>query len=435
MQDWKEYYQKHLLSPQEAVKKVKSGDRVIFQHAVGEALALTDALVENHAAYKNVEIVHFVPMGKSEYCKPEYAKNFRHNCLFAGGPTRKAVEEGRADFTPMYLSDAVKLFTDGTLPMDVFFAHVSLPDKHGYCSLGVSVDYAAAMIQNAKLVIAQVNENMPRTMGHAFVHVNDIDYFVEANTEIPELGTPQLSEDDMKIGQYCASLVHDGDTLQLGIGSLPDAVLLFLKDKKDLGIHSEMISDGVMELIKAGVVTGKKKNIDKGKVVVAFLMGSKEFYQFVDDNPMIQMMEADYTNDPCVMSQNDNLVSINSTVEVDFYGQLASETVGTKQISGTGGQVDFVRGTNRSQGGRSIIVIHSTAQQGKKSKIVPFLKEGTPVTCGRAELDYVVTEYGIAHIKGETLKQRARNLIQIAHPKFRAALIAAWENFFHDTFE
>lgn len=434
MQNWKKYYQNHLLTADEAVKKVKSGDRIIFQHAVGEAVALTDALVANHDAYENVEIVHFVPMGKSEYCKPEYVKNFRHNCLFAGGPTRSAVEEGRADFTPMYLSDAVKLFTDGTLPMDVFFAHISPPDKHGYCSLGVSVDYAVAMVQKAKLVIAQVNENMPRTMGHSFVHVTDIDYFVEANTPIPELGKSKLDEDDMKIGQYCASLVHDGDTLQLGIGSLPDAVLFFLKDKKNLGIHSEMISDGVMELMKVGVVNGKQKTIDVGKVVVAFFMGSKEFYDFVDDNPAIQMMEADYTNDPFIASQNDNLVSINSTVEVDFYGQLASEAVGKKQISGTGGQVDFIRGANRSKGGRSIIVIHSTAQHGKKSKIVPFLKEGTPVTCGRAELDYVVTEYGIAHIKGETLRQRARNLINIAHPKFRPELIAAWEDFFHDTF-
>ncbi len=434
MQDWKTYYEERTISASEAVQKVHSGDRVAFTHAVGEALALTDALVDNYKAYDNVEIVHFVPMGKAAYCQPEYAGHFRHNCLFVGKPTRNAVAEGRADFTPLYLSDAPKLFSNGTLPMDVFFAHVSPPDKHGYCSFGVSVDYAVTMIDHAKLIIAQVNENMPRTMGDAFVHVTDIDYFVKADTPIPELGQAVLSDNEIKIGEYCASLIHDGDTLQLGIGSLPDAVLLSLKDKNDLGIHSEMISDGVMELIQAGVVTGKKKNIDRGKVVVAFLMGSKKFYEFVDDNPMIEMKAAAYTNDPYIMSQNDNLVSINSTVEIDFYGQLSSEAVGKLQISGTGGQVDFVRGANRSRGGRSIIVIESTAQHGKKSKIVPFFQEGTPVTCGRAEIDYVVTEYGIAHIKGETLKQRARNLISIAHPAFREKLIQAWEDFFHDTF-
>ncbi|QDR79498.1 acetyl-CoA hydrolase/transferase family protein [Sporomusa termitida] len=434
MTNWREYYESRRLTAEEAVQKIKSDTRVLFAHAVGEACRITDALVANKDLYRDVEIVHFVPMGKGEYCKPENAEHFRHNAMFAGGTTRKAIEEGRADFTPIYLSEVPLLFTNGTISIDTFITQVSPPDKHGYCSFGVSVDYSMALVRSAKLVIAQVNEHMPRTMGDSFVHVSEIDHFVEYNAPIPELGRPTLTDVEIKIGENCASLINDGDTLQLGIGSLPDATLLFLKDKKDLGIHSEMISDGVMELIEAGVITNKKKNLNPGKVVVAFLMGTKKFYDFVDNNPAIQMMPADYTNDPFIIAKNDNMVSINSTVEVDFYGQLASESIGKRQISGTGGQVDFIRGANRSRGGKSIIVINSTAQNGTKSKIVPFFSEGTPVTCGRAEVEYIVTEYGIARIKGKTLSDRARDLISIAHPKFRGELIKEWEKFFHSKF-
>jgi 4-hydroxybutyrate CoA-transferase len=434
MSDWRDFYESRKVTAEEAVKKIPNGTRVLFAHAAGEARGITQALVDNKKAYRDVEIVHFVPMGSGEYCLPENAQFFRHNAGFIGGVTREALKEGRADFTPMYLSQVPGLFSNGTIPMDTFITHVSPPDKHGYCSFGISVDYSIASARSARLVIAQVNEYMPRTLGDSFIHVSEIDYFVECNQPLPELGRPTLTDVEIKIGENCASLINDGDTLQLGIGSLPDATLLFLKKKKDLGIHSEMISDGVMELIETGVVTNKKKNLHPGKAILTFLMGTKKLYDFVDNNPAIQMMPADYTNDPFIIAQNDNMISINSTVEVDFYGQLASESIGKMQISGTGGQVDFIRGANRSRGGKSIIVINSTAQGGTKSKIVPFFGEGTPITCGRAEVDYIVTEHGIAHIKGKTLRNRARELVNVAHPDFRGQLVGEWEKIFRAKF-
>jgi 4-hydroxybutyrate CoA-transferase len=314
--------------------------------------------------------------------------------------------------------------------LDVFLGHVSPPDKNGFCSFGVSVDYERAAMETAALKIVQVNDQMPRALGDSFVHVSEIDFFVEHSAPIIELGRPTLTEVEKAIGRNCASLIRDGDTLQLGIGSLPDAVLLFLKDKKDLGIHSEMISDGVMELMKAGVITNRRKNYHTGKAVLTFAMGSREFYEFMDDNPVFQVMGADYVNDPYVIGKNDNMVSINSSVEVDFTGQICSESVGPKQISGTGGQVDFIRGATLSKGGKSIIAISSTAQGGKKSKIVPCFAAGTVVTCGRCEPDYIVTEYGIAYLKGKCVRQRAKDLIKIAHPDFREELAAAWEDMF-----
>lgn len=411
---------------------VQSGDAIVLAHAVAEPVALVDALLENKAAYENVEITHMVCMGKGEYCLPENSRYFRHNALFVGGNTRKAVMEGRGDFTPCYLSQVPEFLRGGTVPVDIFFGQVSPPDEHGYCSFGVSVDYERAAMEGAKKFSAVVvNPNMPRTMGDTFVHVSEIDYFVEDDTPLVELGRPVLTDVEREIGRHCASLIPDGACLQLGIGSLPDAVLLFLRDKKDLGIHSEMISDGVMELVKAGVVNNCKKTLHRGKAVMTFAMGSREFYRFMDDNPFFQLMPADYTNDPYIIAQNDNMISINSCVEVDFYGQLASESIGQTQISGSGGQVDFIRGAAMSKGGKSIIVLPSTAQKGRTSKIVPFLSAGTPITCGRCEVDYVVTEYGIAHLHGKRLRERAAALIRIAHPNFREELAGAYQEFFH----
>ena len=431
MQDWKQYYSEHTLTAQEAVKHIKNGDRVVVTHAAGEPVSLVKAMVDNKEAYRNVEVIHCVSMGMCEYCLPENEPYFRHNAWFVGGTSSKAVEEGRADFSPCYLSQMPWMLEYALPSVDVFLAHVSPPDKHGMCSLGISVDYGKKALDQAKLVIAQVNKNMPRTMGNCFVPVTDIDYFVPCDEPIIELGRPTLTDVEKRIGANCASLIEDGSTLQLGIGSLPDAVLLFLREKKDLGIHSEMISDGVMELMKAGVITNRKKTLNPGKSVVTFAMGTRDLYDFLDDNPQFQMMPAEYVNDSYIISQNEKMVSINSCVEVDFSGQVASETVGKKQISGTGGQVDFIRGATRSKGGKAIIAIASTARGGKVSKIVPYLAEGTVVTTGRCDMDYIVTEYGIAHLRGQTHRERAKALIKIAHPAFREELAAAWENIFH----
>lgn len=431
--DWKKYYKERCITAEEAAKKVKSGDRVVFGHAVGEPSEIADEMVKNKDRYENVEIVHMVCMGKGEYCKPEMVPHFRHNSLFIGAATREAVYEGRGDFTPCYFSEIPSLFKERYLDIDIAIVQVSPPDKHGYCSLGVSVDYNKSAVESAKRVIVEVNDQMPRTMGDTFVHVTDIDYFVEVSRPIIELKPAPVTEVEKKIGENCASLIEDGSTLQLGIGSLPDAVLLFLKDKKDLGIHSEMISDGVVELIEAGVITNKKKTLHKDKIVVSFLMGTKRLYDFADDNPMFLMHPVDYVNDPYVIAQNYKMVSINSCVQVDLMGQVASESIGLKQISAVGGQVDFVRGANMAEGGKSIIAMPSTIK-GKISKIVPFLDEGAAVTTPRNDVNYIVTEYGIAELKGKTLRDRGRALINIAHPDFRPQLIEEWERRFKSKF-
>ncbi|MGN0363268.1 MAG: acetyl-CoA hydrolase/transferase family protein [Bilifractor sp.] len=433
MNDWKEYYKAHLMSAEEAVNKIKSGDRVVIGHACGEPSYVVDAMVKNHDTYKNVEIDHMVAMGKSAYCNPEYAENFRHNSLFVGASTRKAVEEGRGDYTPCFFYEIPKLFHT-TLPVDVALISVTPPDEHGRVSLGVSVDYSMGAAKSAKLVIAQVNKNMPYTGPHSTMDVHEIDCFVEHDDPLIELPQGHIGEIEKKIGENCASLIHDGDTLQLGIGAIPDAVLMFLKDKKDLGIHSEMFSDGVVDLAEAGVITNARKTLHPGKFIVTFLMGTKKLYDFVDNNPDVDMYPVDYVNDPFVIAQNDNLISINSCVQMDLYGQAASEQIGYRQISGVGGQVDFVRGASRSKGGKSILAFPSTVK-GKISKIVPLLDEGAAVTTGRNDVDYAVTEYGVAALKGRTLRERADALIRICHPDFREPLVAEYEKRFHTTWK
>jgi len=408
------------MSAEEAVKKIKSGDRVSLSHAAGDPSYIVDAMVANHKAYKNVEIVHMVPLSKAEYVQPGMEEHFIHHALFVGAKTRKAVEEARADFTPCYFSQVPHIWSR-TLPLDVAIIHVSKPDEHGYCSLGVAVDYSFHAARAAKLVIAQVNKHMPRTHG-TFLHISEMDCIVEHDAPILVLNPPEIGEVEKAIGEHCASLVRDGDTLQLGIGAIPDAALMFLKDKKDLGIHTEMFSDGVVDLVNAGVITCARKNLHEGKLVATFLMGTQKLYDFVNDNPMVEMYPVSYTNDPAVAGRNDNLVSINSCVQVDFLGQVCSETVGTTQISGVGGQVDFVRATALSKGGRSIIAMPSTAKGGTVRKIVPFLDEGAAVTTNRYDVQYIVTEYGIADLKYRSSRDRARALIDIAHPNFRAEL-------------
>ena len=426
---WKEYYASHTTCAEEAVKRIRSGDRVVVQHACGEPSCLLDAMVANADAYENVEIVHMVAMGRAAYAQPGMERHFRHNALFVGGSTRAAVAEGRGDFTPCFFSD-VPGFFETTLPVDVALITVTPPDENGKCSLGVSVDYTLAAVKHAGTVIAQVNACMPFTCGPSVVDVTDIDCFVLHDAPIIPLAPPKIGPVEEAIGKNVASLVRDGDTLQLGIGAIPDAVLQFLKDKKDLGIHSEMFSDGVVELAEAGVITNARKTLHPGKYVVTFLMGTQRLYDFVDRNPDVYLAPVDYVNDPFVIAQNDNMVSINSCVQVDLMGQIASESIGPTQISGTGGQVDFIRGAARSRGGRAIIAMPSTVK-GKASKIVPLLDEGAAVTTGRCDVDYVVTECGVAHLKGHTLRDRARALIEIAHPDFRPGLKAEYERRFH----
>lgn len=428
--DWNAYYQSHLTTAAEAVTHIKSGNRVVVGHACGEPGYLVDAMVANATAYENVEIVHMVAMGKAAYCAPEMERHFRHNAIFVGGTTRDAVAEGRGEFTPAFFFEVPRLFRT-TLPVDVALVQVTPPDENGNVSLGVSVDYTLEAIKTAKLVIAQVNPCMPYTYGGAVIPVTELDLLVEHEAPITELAPPKIGEVERAIGEHCAALVKDGDTLQLGIGAIPDAVLLFLKDKKDLGIHSEMFSDGVLELAQAGVITNAKKTLKPGKFEVAFLMGTRRLYDFVDRNPDVLLDPVDYVNHPFVVAQNENMVSINSCVQVDLMGQVASESIGLKQISGTGGQVDFVRGAAMSRGGRSIIAMPATAAKGTVSKIVPLLDEGAAVTTCRNDVDYVVTEYGVAHLKGETLRQRAKNLIAIAHPDFREALKEEYKKRFH----
>lgn len=431
--DWKEYYQSHLMTAEEAVNKIKSGDRVVLEHACGEPVYLVDKMVENAAAYRDVEIVHMVAMGKGAYCAPEQAGHFRHNSLFVGGSTRKAVESGQGDFTPCFFFEIPRLFHT-TLPVDVALVCVTPPDEAGRVSLGVSCDYTREAVKAAKTVIAQVNPAMPYTYGGTQLPVEDIDVFVEHEQPVIELPQGRIGEVEKAIGRNCATLIPDGATLQLGIGAIPDAVLLFLKDKKDLGIHSEMFSDGVVELAEAGVITNARKTFKPGRFVVTFLMGTRRLYDFVNKNPDVEMQPVDYVNDPYIIAQNEKLISINSCVQIDLMGQVASESVGLKQISGTGGQVDFVRGASASRDGVSIMAFPSTAAKGAVSKIVPFLDHGSAVTTCRCDVDYAVTEYGVAHLKGETLRTRARNLIAIAHPDFHAPLVEEFEKRFHCAF-
>lgn len=422
MANWRDHYNKRLLTAEEAVKYIRSGDRVVLGHACGEPQLLPTAMVERAQELENVEVVHMVAMGKGLYAKPEMEGHFRHNGLFIGGPTRQAVRERRADYTPCFFSEIPTLFRDGLLPLDVAMVTVSPPDRFGFCNLGVSVDYTLQAIKSAKTVIAEVNPNMPRTHGNSVVRVEEIDFFVPCNLPITELTPPKITDIETEIGRNVAQLVEDGATLQLGIGAIPDAVLHFLADKNDLGIHSEMFSDGVVDLAEAGVINCSKKTLHNGKMVVTFLMGSKKLYQWVHENPMVEMYPVDYVNDPYVIMKNDNMVAINSALQVDVLGQVAADTLGPVQFSGVGGQVDFVRGAARSKNGKSIIALPSTAAKGTVSRIVPVLDLGASVTTSRNDVDYVVTEYGIAALKGKTVLQRMEALISIAHPDFRNEL-------------
>lgn len=431
--EWQEYYKKHTMTPEEAVCTIKDGDRVMFGHAVGEPIIFQRMMARMADRFHDVEVAHMVYLGSGEYLKPGMESHFRHNALFVGGPARKAIAENRADYTPAFFSDVPIMIRNDELPIDVFAFTCSTPDEKGYVSIGLSCDYSWQAIKSAKTVIAEVNPNMPQTYGESFVHVTEIDGFIQSWEPLPESKPGKIGDEDRQIGKYIADLVHDGDCLQLGIGAVPDAVCTFLGDKKNLGIHSEMISDGVLPLLESGVINGQCKQRDVGRVCVTFLMGSRKLYDYVDKNPMIKMLPVDVCNNPAVISQNDNVVSINSCVQVDLQGQVCAEAIGLRQISGIGGQMDFVRGANLSKGGRSIIALHSTTKDESESKIVPTITTGGPVTTGRCDVNYIVTEYGVAQLRGQTLRERAKRLIAVAHPKFRAELAEEYAKRFGET--
>ena len=428
---WKDYYNDHLLTAEEAIAKIHSGDTVVLGHAVGEPFYLVDTLVSYCEGLENVEIMHMVSLGKAAYCSPEMAGHFHHTSLFVSGQTRKCIADGQGDFLPTFFYKAPEVFRKSK-HVNVALVEVTPPDEEGRISFGVSSDYTIGMTESADLVIAQVNDQMPWTYGANVVPVEKIDFFVEHNEPLPELPIAKLGETEIAIGKNCAELIEDGDTLQLGIGAIPDAVLHALKDKKDLGIHSEMISDGVVELVEAGVITNARKAIHPGKSIVTFLMGTKRLYDYVDHNPDVEMYPVDYVNDPAVIAKNDHIVSINSCVQVDLCGQVCAEMIGSRQISAVGGQVDFVRGASMAKHGKSILAMPSTAAGGKISKIVGLLDEGACVTTSRYDVDYIVTEYGVASLKGKTLRERARELIAIAHPAFRDELASVYAERFHE---
>lgn len=427
---WRNRYESKKVSAVEAALKIPSNSRVVLGHAAASPVDVVSAMVANKDQFKNVEIVHMLSLGKGEYMQEGMEENFRHNALFVGGNSRRAVQSGIADYTPCFFSEVPKLFKEGILPVDVALIQVSSPDKHGYCSFGLSSDYTKPAAECAKLVIAEINDQMPRVHGDNYIHIDQIDFLVETSNPLHEIPKANIGDVERAIGENCAKLVEDGATLQLGIGAIPDAVLLFLKDKKDLGIHTEMFSDGVLDLVKSGVINNSKKSLHKGKMISTFLMGSKELYDFVDNNPTVALYPVDYVNHPAVVMQNDNLVSINSCIQVDLMGQVVSETIGLNQFSGVGGQVDYVRGASMAKNGKSIIAMPATASGGKVSRIVPFITEGSAVTTSRNDVHYVVTEFGIATLKGKTLRERAKALIDVAHPDFREALMEEFDKRF-----
>ncbi|MBK8467202.1 MAG: acetyl-CoA hydrolase/transferase family protein [Chloracidobacterium sp.] len=417
------------ISADEAVKAIKSGDRV-FIHGVAAAPAtLIQAMTDRADELRNVEIVHLHTEGTAPYSEPRYTESFHVNAFFVGANVRKAVQEGRGDYIPVFLSEIPALFRKNVLPLDVALIHVSPPDKHGFYSLGVSVDIARAAVECAKYVIAQVNPQMPRTIGDALVRPCDIDALVEVDEPLPEAPAPKLTDIDSAIGQHISGMIDDGATLQMGIGSIPNAVLSAITDHQHLGIHTEMFSDGLIDLVERGVVTGEKKKKHPGKIVAGFVMGTRHVYDFIDDNPQVLMLDIAYVNDSAVIRRNPKVTAINSAIEVDLTGQVCADSIGTYQYSGVGGQMDFIRGASLSEGGKPIIALPSTTKRGD-SKIVPFLKEGAGVVSTRAHIHYIVTEYGVANLYGKNLRQRATELIRIAHPDHREALeIAAFDRF------
>jgi acyl-CoA hydrolase len=409
------------VTAEEAVKVIKSNDRVYIQAAAAVPQELINAMSARHEELRNVEVCHLHVEGKTPYADPKYRDSFHVNSFFIGKNVRHTLKAGNGSYTPVFLSEVPLLFKRNILQIDVALIQVSTPDKHGYCSLGVSVEATVAAINNAKHVIAQINEQMPRVHGEGIIHISELNTFVEVNTPIPEFIIPAPTEVEDKIGDYVAELIDDRSTLQMGIGTIPNSVLYKLGNHKDLGIHTEMLSDGVIDLILNDVINGNYKGVGAGRTLATFLAGTKRLYDYVDDNPFIEMRSCDYVNDVYVIKQNPKMVSINSAIQVDLSGQVCADSIGTRLYSGVGGQMDFIRGASLSEGGKAIIAISSTTKKGI-SRIVPFLYKGAGVVTTRAHVQYIVTEYGVANLYGKTIEQRASELIRIAHPDHREAI-------------
>ncbi len=419
---WIDQYRSKLMNPSEAVSCVESNMRVYIHPGCAEPEALVEALMARAPYVKDVEVMHLLTFGTSPYCAPEMAEHFRHNALFVGPNVREAVYDGRADYTPIFLGEVEALFESGEMPIDVAFIQVSPPDPHGYCSFGVGVDTTLTAAKYAHRVVAQVNAQMPRTYGDSFIHVSQLDAIVEVSQPLCEMKKYDSNPVNDRIGVHVASLIEDGAVLQCGIGGIPDAVLPNLMNRRDLGVHTELISDNVIPLVEAGVITGERKNFKPRKVILGFVLGSKTLFDFVDENPIFEFHPSAYTNDPWRIAQNHRMVAINSAIEIDLTGQVCAETIGARFYSGFGGQLDFIRGAARSKGGKPIIALPSTAKDEAVSRIVPRLAHGAGVLTGRADVHYVVTEYGVAYLHGRTIRQRAEALIEIAHPKFHNEL-------------
>lgn len=416
-------------SADEALKQVNQGDNIFVQTAAAAPQQLVQALTNRHSELSDITIYHLHTEGIAPYVNPEYRDVFKTKAFFVGKNVRHALETGEADYIPVFLSEIPGFFNKGIIHLNVALVNVCPPDKHGYCSLGVSVDASRAAVMNADIVIAQINPNMPRTHGDGIIHSSKIDFAVEVDDPLPETQPPELTESELSIGRHCASLIDDGATLQMGIGSIPDAVLASLKDHKDLGVHTEMFSDGLIDLLEEGIVNNSKKRIHPNRTVASFLFGSRRLYDYVDDNPNVAMLDCAYVNDTAVIRRNPNVVAINSAIEVDLTGQVCADSIGTRQYSGVGGQMDFIRGASLSPGGKPIIALPSSTRRGD-SRIVPFLKEGAGVVTTRAHVHYVVTEYGVADLYSKTLRERAKALIKIAHPDHREELEkAAYDRF------
>lgn len=419
---WYEDFRRKTMAARDALRAVESGMRIYIHPGCAEPETLVEALIERAPHVHDVEVVHLLTLGRADYVEPHMQSHFRHNAMFIGGNVRKAVNEGLADYTPIYLSEIEGLFENGQMPLDVALIQVSPPDAHGFCSFGVGVDTTLTAARTAKRVIAQVNERMPRTYGDSFIHVSQIDAFVQVDRPLCELPREPITDLQRQIARNVASLIEDGDTLQLGIGGIPDAVLLELTNHRDLGIHTEMISESAIPLIESGVINGARKSLHPRKVILAFLLGTQTMFDFVHDNPVFEFHPCKYTNHPFVIAQNERMVSINSTLQVDITGQVCSDSIGTQFYSGFGGQVDFIRGARHSKGGKPIIAMPATAKDDKISRIVPQLTPGSGVVASRGSVHYVITEFGIAYLHGKSIRERAEALIQIAHPKFRNEL-------------
>ena len=424
---WSKIYESKVTTAEQAVKAIKSGDRIFLTGNCSVPQVLLGALVNRAHDLEEVEICHALTLGASDYVKPEMEGHIRVNALFIGPNVRQAVQEGRADYTPNLLSEFPLLFSRGVLPLDAAFVHLSRPDEHGFCSYGIETGLTKTPAESAKIIIAEVNPHMPRCLGDSFIHVSRLDYIVPVDYPLIELPMTEggLTDLHVRIAEHIAELIPDEATMQMGIGAIPDAVLQFLYHKKDLGVHTELFSDSVIDLVEAGVLTNARKTLHPGKIIAGFMLGTKRLYDWADDNPIIELHRTEYINDPFVIAQNRRQVAINSAIEVDLTGQVCADSIGPKLYSGVGGQLDFVYGAARSKGGVPIIALPSTAKGDQISRIVPMLKQGAGVVTTRNHVHYVVTEYGVAELYGKTIRQRAQSLIGIAHPAFRDELTQA----------